>query len=105
MKLDIKNLKRGILIGCLLAVSSAHATEFVQADQFISNEGVTLTNELWISAQTITLNGTASRDLFTISSLLTLQGTFEGDVWSGGDNIIASGTFNDDLRLFSRAVL
>lgn len=91
----------------LLAVLTANAgaIEFVQRDQFISGESETLRDEMWISAQDITISGEALDDLFAAGTTLDLRGNFKGDVWAGGGSqVIAAGRFTDHVRLASRMV-
>jgi len=97
-------LKRGLLIATLLITQSAGAIEFVQRDQFVSGEAETLRDEMWISAQTITISSDALDDLFAAGTTLDLRGSFKGDVWAGGDQVIAAGRFADHVRLASRMV-
>lgn len=104
MKLETGNWKLGFLIGALLVIQSASAIEFVQRDQFISSEAEILRDEIWISAQNITISGEALDDLFAAGTTLDLRGIFKGDVWAGGDQVIAAGHFNDHVRLASRTV-
>ncbi len=88
----------------LLAVltTGANAIEFVQRDQFISSDAETLRDEMWISAQTITISGEALDDLFAAGGVLDLRGNFKSDVWASGNQVIAAGCFNDHVRLLSR---
>jgi cytoskeletal protein CcmA (bactofilin family) len=104
LKPEIRNLKSGILVAALLITQSVSAIEFVQRDQFISSEAETLRDEMWISAQTITISGDALDDLFAAGGVLDLRGNFKSDVWAGGDQVIAAGRFNDHVRLVSRTV-
>ncbi len=105
MKFEIGNLKLGLIAGLLLAGNTVQAIEFVQRDQFISGEAETLRDEMWISAQDITISGEALDDLFAAGTTLDLRGNFKGDVWAGGGNqVIAAGRFNDHVRLASRMV-
>lgn len=87
----------------LLAVFStgANAIEFVQRDQFISSEAETLRDEMWISAQNITISGEALDDLFAAGSTLDLRGNFKSDVWVCGTQVIAAGHFGDHVRLLA----
>lgn len=92
-----------ILITALLGlIQTAGAIEFVQKDQFISSDAETLRDEMWISAQTITISGNALDDLFAAGSTLDLRGNFNGAVWCGGDQVIAAGRFSDNTRLAGR---
>jgi cytoskeletal protein CcmA (bactofilin family) len=86
----------------MLAHSSG-AIEFVQRDRFISGGAETLRDEMWISAQEITISGEAQDDLFTAGGVLDLRGRFQGDVWAvGSAQVIAAGSFSDHLRLAAR---
>ena len=94
------------ILALLTALTTgAGAIEFVQRDQFISGEAETLRDEMWISAQDITISGEALDDLFAAGTTLDLRGNFKGDVWAcGGNQVIAAGRFNDHVRLASRMV-
>jgi cytoskeletal protein CcmA (bactofilin family) len=95
-------MKLGFIAGLLLVGSSVQAIEFVQKDTFISSDAETLRDEMWISAQTITISGDALDDLFAAGNTLDLRGNFKGAVWGGGDQVIAAGRFNDNTRLAGR---
>jgi len=92
------------IAGVFLAALNAEAIEFVQTEQFTSNEGEVLHEEIWISAQNVTIKGKTKDDLFAAGNLLDLSGAFQGDVWGYGDNVVADGTFDDHLRLAGRMV-
>lgn len=104
MKYGMRDAGCGIALAVLLAVQSASAIEFVQRDQFISSDAETLRDEMWISAQTITISGDALDDLFAAGGTLDLRGNFKSDVWAGGNQVIAAGRFGDHVRLASRTV-
>ena len=97
-------MKLGLITGLLLAGSTVQAIEFVQRDQFISSDAETLRDEMWISAQTITISGDALDDLFAAGGTLDLRGNFKSDVWAGGNQVIAAGRFGDHVRLASRTM-
>lgn len=88
--------------GALLLAQGAQAIEFVHKDQFISSDAETLRDEMWISAQTITISGNALDDLFAAGNTLDLRGNFKGSVWCAGTQVIAAGRFNDNTRLAGR---
>jgi cytoskeletal protein CcmA (bactofilin family) len=94
-----------MLLGALITAPFVQAVEFVQREQFISSDAETLRDEIWISAQTITISGEALDDLFAMGNRLDLRGIFSSDVWAaGGEQIIAAGRFDDHARLASRMV-
>jgi len=88
----------------LLFAPCASAIEFVQTEQFISGEPEVLREELWISADAVTISGEALEDLFLAGSSLDLRGAFQGDVWGAGNSAMAAGTFGDNVRLAARLV-
>ncbi len=92
------------LLTLALFALQAQAIEFVRTEQFNTEPNNVLSEEHWISAETITISGETLDDLFTVSTRLGLHGNFMGDVWSGGDNISAAGIFNDNLRLIGRLI-
>lgn len=91
-----------ILVLLTVLTTGARAVEFIQRNQFISGEAETLRDELWISAQNITISGEATDDLFAAGGVLDLRGNFKSDVWACGDQVIATGRFNHHVRLVSR---
>lgn len=98
----MRNLKIWSVALLCLCTLNVHAIDFIQTDQFITPDDEILTAETWISAQTVTISGTASKDLFATAPVVELNGIFHGDVWSGGDSISADGIFRNDARLISR---
>ncbi|MFA7256745.1 MAG: polymer-forming cytoskeletal protein [Kiritimatiellales bacterium] len=98
----MRDSRFGIVLAVLLSVQCANAIEFVQRDTFISSDAETLRDEMWISAQTITISGDALDDLFAAGNVLDLRGNFKGAVWCGGDQVIAAGRFSDNTRLAGR---
>ncbi len=104
MKVERRMWKVILPAVALLIAPCASAIEFVQAGQFISSESEVLREELWISADTVTISGEALEDLFLAGSSLDLRGTFQGDLWGAGNSAIAAGTFGDNVRLAARLV-
>ncbi len=69
-----------------------------------------LTNELWVIASTIEIQGQAQDDLFLLSAAshgtasnspasIQLSGTAQGDIWAAGDGIETSGRIERHARL------
>ena len=83
---------------------TAQAIDFVQTNQLTVAKTNSLTEETWVSAQTVNISGTVSKDLFASAQTMDLYGTFEGDIWGAGDNITATGEFRNSARLISRIV-
>lgn len=102
---EIKHHKfKGLLITCALCITAtSQAIDFIQSPELTVTESETLTNEVWVSAESITIDGAVNEDLFIMAgSTLKLRGNFSGDVWGTGDSITASGRFSDNVRLAGR---
>ena len=106
-------MRRAPLISLLvwfLAASYAGATDFRAVDQFDLKSGETVTNELWLQAHTITVDGTAADDLFLFADgsvvaatngkpAVLLSGSMQGDVWAAGESLELSGHVARHARL------
>ncbi len=98
----VKSLKLNVLIALLLFTATAPAITFVQTNEFVIAETNTLTEETWVSAQTLNISGIASNDLFATAPNIELNGTFHGDAWCMGNSISEAGVFHSSTRLISR---
>jgi cytoskeletal protein CcmA (bactofilin family) len=86
------------------SMQNSSAIDFIRQDHFTLEAEDSLQNELWVSAQTITVSGEVLDDLFTGGGTIELNGVFKGDVWSIGDQVTAAGQFMDHVRLAARTV-
>ena len=86
----------------LLALSlplAAPALEWRAASDYALKPGQTLTNELWLSADTAKLAGVAERSVFLQAQTVELAGTFRRDVWAVADTLEFSGHAGQALRV------
>ncbi len=104
-KVRTRKSKGLLLAGLLLTAVSVQAVEFLAETNFTVSAEQTLTNELWVFAETLTISGAAKEDLFATGTTLDLNGDFAGAVWSAGDTVIAAGNFEDNVRLAGRMML
>lgn len=95
-------MKSALAALLLIPAANAFAIDFVQTNQFVVAETNALTEETWVSAQTVRMTGSASNDFFAAAQAMELLGLFHGDVWSIGDSIHAAGIFQRSTRLISR---
>jgi len=86
------------------SVQNTPAIDFIRQNHFTLEAGDALQNELWVSAQTVTVSGEVLDDLFAGGGQIDLNGVFKGDVWSLGDQVTAGGQFRDHVRLVARTV-
>lgn len=97
--------KARCVLALIMALAlNAGAVEFIQTSTFFSGDPEVLRDEMWISADSVTVTGEALEDLFAAGGALDLRGTFRGAVWGAGNSASASGVFHDNLRLAGRLV-
>ncbi len=61
-------------------------------------------DDLYVSAENFTLDGTVKGDLFVMGNTITINGTVEGDLFVGGETIVINGTVNGDTRIGGAAI-
>lgn len=111
-------------ISCLLLITAltltvvrpADATSFIQTNSFSLGEGKVLSNDLWLSANSIEIKGQVENDLFLMAAAgswktqgekegsILLAGRFENDIWAIGDTIGLTGVGQDHARLLARMI-
>lgn len=98
------------LLSLAFVLQPARATEFVAAEHFRLSSGATLTDELWMKATTVDMEGTAEDDVFILTDGTTegatnamasvrLSGALQADVWAAGESIQMTGTVARHARL------
>lgn len=104
MKRETRKLKFGITGLFCIAAFSSPAIDLVQTNQFTVAETDSLTEETWVSAQQVHVNGAISNDLFATAPEIKLNGQFSGDAWCAGNDVTAAGTFANSMRILSQTV-
>jgi cytoskeletal protein CcmA (bactofilin family) len=69
----------------------------IKADEVINDD-------LYVTAENFTLDGTVKGDLFVMGNTITINGTVEGDLFAGGETIVINGTVNGDTRIGGAAL-
>lgn len=62
-------------------------------------------DDLYATAETITIDGTVKGDVIAFAKTITINGTVEGDLIAAGQDIIVNGTIKDDIRIAGAALL
>ena len=99
----MKILKRSI-IGLFLAVmifglssQSAEAADFEGVESYTLPAGETQDEDLFVSAQTVTIDGDVNGDLFVGADTITINGNVDGNLFFGGGTINVNGTVTGDI--------
>jgi cytoskeletal protein CcmA (bactofilin family) len=91
-----------LLVWCLLtafcAVPAAEAIVFQKEHDYSLDRGETLSNQLWLAADTVTFQGTAQDDVFVYAREVAFSGDFRNDLWCMGERISVTGTVHDHAR-------
>lgn len=83
-----------LLIGCLLTVGlarPAHATDFRGGDTVVVGENEVIDDDLFVSGETITVNGTVKGNLFASGATVTVNGHVEGSLFMAGRTLALNG--------------
>ncbi len=89
-----------IVILLLLLIGSARAAEFVDGnDVYRLEAGQVVSDDLYLAAGEIIIDGTIEGDLLAASGYVEINGTVTGDVMAAGAAVVITGTVEDDVRV------
>lgn len=83
-----------LLVGCLLAIGLAqpvYATDFRGSDTITIPDSEVIDDDLFISGETVTVNGTVKGNLFASGSTVTINGHVEGSLFIAGRTLVQNG--------------
>ncbi len=73
-------------------------TVVIGADEVIEDD-------LYVGANTFTLDGTIKGDLIVFGTTININGTVEGDLMAAGQTVVVRGTVTDDARIAGMALI
>lgn len=85
--------------------SSASAIETRTGEDIVIGADEVVKDDLYVGANTITVEGTVEGDLVAAGGTIRVNGTVEGDVNAAGQTIIINGTVGDDARVAGQAMV
>lgn len=88
----------------LTIATPALAFEGREGDVVVIEADEVIDDDLYVSANEFTLEGTVKGDLFVAGNVITINGTVEGDLFAGGNSVIINGTVMDDVRIGGAAL-
>lgn len=102
-------MRKLVAVFLLLAVmlgyaTPAHAFDGRGGDQMVIQAGEVIEDDLYIGAQTLTMNGTVKGDLIVGAQTVIINGTVEGDLIAGAQTVVINGSVGDDARVFAAAI-
>jgi cytoskeletal protein CcmA (bactofilin family) len=87
----------------LTFAAPAHAFDGREGDRVVIAAGEVIEDDLYVGAQSFTLDGTVKGDLIVGAQTVVINGTVEGDLIVGAQAIQINGTVTDDARVFGQA--
>ncbi len=106
MKTTIKLFSIFTLLALLtLAIATpVMAFEGRTGDDIVIEADEVIDDDLYVTAQNFTLEGTVKGDLFVTGETITINGTVNGDLFAGGNSIVINGTVSGDTRVGGAAI-
>jgi cytoskeletal protein CcmA (bactofilin family) len=86
-------------------VPAALAFETREGDNIVIGAGEVIEDDLYVGANTFTLDGTVKGDLIVFGSTIEINGTVEGDLLAAGQTVVVRGTVTDDVRIAGQALI
>ncbi|MBK6793502.1 MAG: polymer-forming cytoskeletal protein [Anaerolineales bacterium] len=88
----------------LTIVSPALAFDGRAGDVILIKTDEVINDDLYVTADEFTLDGTIKGDLVVFGSYIVINGTVEGDLIAAGNTIVITGTVKDDARIAGAAL-
>lgn len=73
-------------------------------DKIVIEADEVVNDDLYVTAEEFTLEGTVKGDLIVFASYVVINGTVEGDLIAAGNTIVVEGTITDDARIAGAAI-
>ena len=95
-----------VLVLLAFAIATpVRAFESREGQNIVIEKGEVVDDDLYLSADTITVNGTIKGDLIAVGKNITVNGTVEGDLMAAGQSVVINGHVNDDARIAGAGLL
>lgn len=98
----------GLLLGLLTLGLASPARAFDGRDgdkEIVIAADEVIEDDLYLSAEKITVNGTIKGDLVAAGQTIIVNGVVEGDANLAGQSVLLTGKINDDARIAAAALL
>ena len=98
----------GLVVAAFLSIpgSTAWARPAEQGDVFRGGDrvevgaGQTVPNDLFVAAETVTIDGTVQGDVGALARRVVVNGTVDGDLWAAAQLVEVKGRVLGDVRVF-----
>jgi len=102
--------RRLLILGALVALitlfaaTPARAADTRGGQNVVIGRGEVIEGDLYVAANTLTVDGTIKGDLVAMAGQITVNGTITGDLLAGAQAIVINGTIGDDARVGGQAI-
>jgi cytoskeletal protein CcmA (bactofilin family) len=108
--MNIHKLSASLLLFPLLCIplllpQPAEARVITGKTTAVVNEDEVIGEDLFIAAESVTINGTVEGDVYAAGGSVEINGTVTGDVLAAGGNLILSGSVGQDVRAAGGSIL
>lgn len=93
----LKLLVLTMVLALLCVPVVALAAEFKSEQSYTLPENEVVSDDLFVSGQAITIDGTIDGDLFAAGTNVKINGTVKGSVFAGGQTVTINGSIGNDL--------
>ncbi|MBT3189011.1 MAG: hypothetical protein HN736_10180 [Anaerolineae bacterium] len=91
------------MLVALTIVPTASAFEGREGNHVVIEADEIIEDDLYIGAESVTVDGVIKGDLFVGAGTVTINGTVEGDLMVGTQSLVINGSVEDDVRGFAAA--
>lgn len=103
--LVLASLASVMALMALAFASSVGAIETRTREEVVIGAEEVVEDDLYVGADTITVEGTIEGDLVAAAGTIRVNGTVEGDVNAAAQTIVIDGTVGDDVRVAGQAMV
>jgi len=83
----------------LVFASPAQAFDGRSGDKIVIASDEVVNDDLYVTAEEFTLDGTVNGDVIAVGRIITINGTVDGDVMAAGQTIVVNGTITGAIRM------
>ncbi|HEU5015070.1 MAG TPA: polymer-forming cytoskeletal protein [Roseiflexaceae bacterium] len=94
-----------VLLMGVQAVVPARAAETRGGQDVVITANDVINDNLYVAANTVTIDGTVKGDLTAVAQRITISGTVQGDVLAAAQAIVVYGTVGGDMRSAGQAIM
>jgi cytoskeletal protein CcmA (bactofilin family) len=88
-----------------LFAAPVHAADTRGGEQVVIGREEVIDDDLYVAANTVTIDGTVKGDVVVFASQIVVNGTVEGDLLAAGQAILLNGRIGDDMRAGGQAIM